>query len=62
MDEAPKRRKLGNGEQEQSNNKKPSTLPKPFPEEEVAAEERRPKHKVAVLIGYSGTGYRGMQM
>lgn len=41
---------------------KASVLPKPFPEDEVAAEERKPKHKVAVLIGYSGTGYRGMQM
>ncbi|PWW73498.1 tRNA pseudouridine synthase [Tuber magnatum] len=26
------------------------------------AEERRPKKKVAVLIGYCGTGYRGMQL
>lgn len=25
-------------------------------------EERRPKKKVAVLIGYCGTGYRGMQL
>jgi tRNA pseudouridine38-40 synthase len=28
----------------------------------VDAEERRPKRKVAVMIGYSGTGYRGMQI
>lgn len=41
---------------------KPSVLPGAFPAEEVAAEERRPKHKVAVCIGYSGTGYRGMQI
>lgn len=41
---------------------KESTLPKPFSEEEIAAEERRPKHKVAVMIGYAGSGYKGMQM
>lgn len=41
---------------------KPSTLPAPFSAEEIAAEERRPKHKVAVLIGYSGTGYKGLQI
>ncbi|TGJ83951.1 hypothetical protein E0Z10_g4794 [Xylaria hypoxylon] len=33
-----------------------------FPEAEIAAEERRPKRKVAVLIGYSGTGYHGLQI
>ncbi|KAK7895121.1 tRNA pseudouridine synthase 1 [Exophiala xenobiotica] len=32
-----------------------------FSDEVLAAEERRPKRKVAVLIGYAGTGYRGMQ-
>ncbi|ERF75508.1 hypothetical protein EPUS_08322 [Endocarpon pusillum Z07020] len=32
-----------------------------FSKDDIAAEERRPKKKVAVLIGYSGTGYRGMQ-
>ncbi|KAL5119302.1 tRNA pseudouridine synthase 1 [Pleosporales sp. CAS-2024a] len=37
-------------------------LPPAFPAAEVAAEERRPKRKVAVLIGYSGTGYKGMQI
>ena len=30
--------------------------------EEIAAEERRPKRKVAVMIGYAGTGYQGMQV
>jgi len=30
--------------------------------EEAEKEERRPKKKVAVLIGYCGTGYRGMQL
>lgn len=33
-----------------------------FSKEEIEAEERRPKRKVAVLIGYSGTGYKGMQI
>ena len=33
-----------------------------FPQEEIEAEARRPKKKVAVMIGYSGSGYRGMQM
>lgn len=40
----------------------PSVLPAAFAEDEIAAEDRKPKRKVAVLIGYSGTGYRGMQM
>lgn len=34
----------------------------PFSAEEIAAEDRRPKRKVAVLIGYAGTGYKGMQI
>lgn len=34
----------------------------PFSKEEIEAEARRPKKKVAVLIGYSGTGYKGMQV
>ncbi|KAH6625750.1 pseudouridine synthase [Boeremia exigua] len=42
-------------------NEKPA-LPAAFSTEEVAAEERRPKRKVAVLVGYSGTGYKGMQI
>ena len=40
----------------------PSVLPVGFSNEEIAAEARRPKHKVAVMIGYSGSGYKGMQM
>ncbi|KAF2477570.1 pseudouridine synthase [Lindgomyces ingoldianus] len=39
-----------------------SILPSAFPQEELDAEERRPKRKVAVMLGYSGTGYRGMQI
>ncbi|KAK7914909.1 hypothetical protein PG985_012612 [Apiospora marii] len=41
---------------------KPSYMSIPFTEEEIAAEERRPKRKVAVMIGYAGTGYHGMQI
>ena len=33
-----------------------------YSKEEIDKEERRPKRKVAVLIGYSGTGYKGMQI
>ncbi|KAK4448929.1 tRNA pseudouridine synthase 1 [Podospora aff. communis PSN243] len=33
-----------------------------FAPEEIASEERRPKRKVAVLFGYSGTGYHGLQI
>lgn len=43
-------------------NAAPSVLPAGFSTEEIAAEARRPKHKVAVMIGYSGSGYKGMQM
>lgn len=42
-------------------NERPA-LPAAFPAAEVEAEERRPKRKVAVMIGYSGTGYKGMQI
>jgi hypothetical protein len=52
-----KRQRLEKGDDEQ--------LPiyaKKFSEEAIKAEGRRPKKKVAVLIGYSGTGYRGMQL
>ncbi|KAI0902008.1 pseudouridine synthase [Annulohypoxylon nitens] len=40
----------------------PSYMSIQFPEEEIAAEERRPKRKVAVMIGYDGTGYHGLQI
>ncbi|KAI9737098.1 MAG: tRNA pseudouridine synthase 1 [Cirrosporium novae-zelandiae] len=33
-----------------------------FSKEEITSEDRRPKRKVAVLIGYSGSGYKGMQL
>lgn len=41
---------------------KQSNMSIPFSAEEIAAEDRRPKRKVAVLIGYAGTGYKGMQI
>lgn len=52
-----KRRKLEQGEQ-------PFTpiYATNFSPEEIASEQRRPKKKVAVLMGYSGTGYHGMQL
>ncbi|KAJ1335342.1 tRNA pseudouridine38-40 synthase [Microdochium nivale] len=40
----------------------PSYMRIQFSEAEIAAEERRPKRKVAVLIGYAGTGYHGLQI
>lgn len=52
-----KRRKIENGEE--------VTAPiyaTQFSKEEIANEERRPKKKVAILMGYSGTGYFGMQL
>ncbi|KAI9815523.1 MAG: tRNA pseudouridine synthase 1 [Pycnora praestabilis] len=50
-----KRRKVGiDGDQA-------SGLSKPFSHEDIATEGRKPKRKVAVLIGYSGSGYKGMQ-
>ena len=55
--EESKRRKLENGEEVV-----PPVYATQFSQEEIAAEERRPKKKAAVLIGYSGTGYHGMQL
>jgi tRNA pseudouridine38-40 synthase len=34
----------------------------PFSKEEIEADSRQPKRKVAVMLGYSGSGYKGMQM
>jgi tRNA pseudouridine38-40 synthase len=56
-EQSAKRQKLENGGDEQL----PIYATK-FSEDVIKAEERRPKKKVAVLIGYSGTGYRGMQL
>ncbi|KAJ5218424.1 uncharacterized protein N7498_000523 [Penicillium cinerascens] len=52
-----KRRKIENGEEI-----KAPIYATEFSKEEIANEERRPKKKVAVLLGYSGTGYYGMQL
>lgn len=69
-----KRRRLGGGDRNAEQQEggggsggrpwepRPSNMSIPFSAEEIAAEGRRPKRKVAVLIGYAGTGYRGMQI
>jgi tRNA pseudouridine38-40 synthase len=41
---------------------KANHMPKPFSQDEIAADDRKPKRKVAVMLGYSGSGYKGMQM
>ncbi|KAH6624028.1 pseudouridine synthase [Chaetomium sp. MPI-SDFR-AT-0129] len=46
----------------EEDNKGNSFMSIAFTPEEIAAEERRPKRKVAVLIGYAGTGYHGIQI
>ncbi|KAF2144146.1 uncharacterized protein K452DRAFT_349917 [Aplosporella prunicola CBS 121167] len=55
--EQAKRRKL-----EEEGQEIQSVLPKGFSQEEIEAESRQPKRKVVVMIGYSGTGYKGMQI
>ena len=55
--EAAKRRKIENGEQPVN-----PIYATEFSKEEIENEERRPKKKVALMIGYSGTGYYGMQL
>ncbi|KAH8168041.1 hypothetical protein CIB48_g220 [Xylaria polymorpha] len=58
-----KRRKFNqSGEGDANTKSEPSYMSIQFPEAEIAAEERRPKRKVAVLIGYAGTGYHGLQI
>lgn len=51
-----KRRKIESGEAEAP------IYATEFSKEEIENEERRPKKKCAVLLGYSGTGYSGMQL
>jgi tRNA pseudouridine38-40 synthase len=41
---------------------RPVYLPDAFTKDEIASEDRRPKRKVAVMLGYSGSGYKGMQI
>lgn len=56
--EATKRRKLdGNGE-----DKEAPIYAVTFSKEEIENDQRKPKRKVAVMIGYSGSGYKGMQL
>ncbi|KIW02066.1 tRNA pseudouridine(38-40) synthase, variant 1 [Verruconis gallopava] len=38
------------------------TKANPFTQEEIESETRQPKRKVAVMMGYAGSGYKGMQM
>lgn len=52
-----KRRKIENGDEPQD-----PIYATQFSKEEIDNEERRPKKKAAVLLGYSGTGYSGMQL
>ncbi|KAI0166163.1 pseudouridine synthase [Xylariaceae sp. FL1272] len=56
-----KRRKKNNGDGPEKSDE-PSYMNIKFDQAEIDAEERRPKRKVAVLIGYSGTGYHGLQI
>ncbi|QSZ37744.1 hypothetical protein DSL72_008843 [Monilinia vaccinii-corymbosi] len=56
-DQASKRRKTThNGDSE------PTVFSTEFSKEEIESEVRKPKHKVAVMIGYAGTGYKGLQI
>ncbi|KAI0004786.1 pseudouridine synthase [Xylariaceae sp. FL0662B] len=75
-DDAPHQRERNNEWQERKRRKvnrsgengdespavEPSYMSIQFPKTEIAAEERRPKRKVAVMIGYAGTGYHGLQI
>ncbi|KAL9029527.1 MAG: hypothetical protein Q9196_002241 [Gyalolechia fulgens] len=54
--ETAKRRKL-NGD-----DRGPPIYVTNFSKEEIEAEERKPKKKVAVMMSYSGSGYKGMQI
>jgi tRNA pseudouridine38-40 synthase len=56
VEQAAKRQRLDKGDEEL-----PIYATK-FSDEQIAAEARKPKKKVAVLIGYAGTGYKGMQL
>ncbi|KAE8447078.1 hypothetical protein EG329_011062 [Mollisiaceae sp. DMI_Dod_QoI] len=50
-----KRRKIEDGDAD-------AVSASPFSKEEIEAEGRKPKRKVAVMIGYAGSGYKGMQI
>ncbi|KAK0127490.1 tRNA pseudouridine synthase 1 [Cadophora gregata f. sp. sojae] len=55
-DQAAKRRKINKGQEVAEG------ADLPFSREEIDAEGRKPKRKVAVMIGYAGSGYKGMQI
>ncbi|KAL8982031.1 MAG: hypothetical protein Q9205_003349 [Flavoplaca limonia] len=55
-EEANKRQKIDDGDESL-----PAYATK-FSQEEIEAEGRKPKKKVAVMLGYSGSGYKGMQL
>ncbi|KAK0320926.1 tRNA pseudouridine synthase 1 [Friedmanniomyces endolithicus] len=57
-----KRQKTHDSRQKHDEAGTSSTYGIAYSKEEISAEQRRPKRKVAVLIGYSGTGYKGMQI
>ncbi|KAK5133216.1 hypothetical protein LTR08_008051 [Meristemomyces frigidus] len=57
-----KRTKSGDKRQQRELNGTTQSYGTQFSKEEIDAEGRKPKRKVAVLIGYSGTGYKGMQI
>lgn len=57
-----KRAKTQNSQQKRREAGEPTGYGPAFSQEEIDAEGRKPKRKVAVLIGYSGTGYKGMQI
>ena len=40
----------------------PTYIKETFSKEQITAEDRKPKRKVAVMLGYSGKGYKGMQI
>lgn len=59
------KRKDGNGTSDWRDFKRPKLnddKKNPFTKEEIESEAKRPKRKVAVMVGYSGTGYKGMQI
>ncbi|KAI9742652.1 MAG: tRNA pseudouridine synthase 1 [Claussenomyces sp. TS43310] len=55
-EQAEKRRKIEDGQALDSK------IGIQFSAEDIAGEERKPKRKVAVLLGYAGSGYKGMQI
>lgn len=54
--ESNKRQRLENGDE------KIPIYATRFSKEDIEAEGRKPKKKVAVMLGYAGSGYKGMQM